>query len=180
MNTHVKTRNYIVDIEYFEKHNSYSAKTYIHRGVELVAYTSDVQLNHDGIESGSDLPLDQYLNYLRRNNHRLYKVWSPDQFNIKLQEQNEIRKCEEGVISPNVYRWRYKLLPPCRETVLDDLELFHESEKVCGNLVKWNALFGDMAYEVVDEADADIEVILTRFRTIHQHYVSRQVSPYQS
>lgn len=174
MNTTQSTKNrcarYIVNLESFEKYGCIETYTYYREdGIEVAGYTSTVVLNGDGVRAGSDLPVDKYLSYLKSNaDESNIVIWSTEEFNKMIAKKNEKYKEEHGEISVATYWWRYECMPPCRFHSYSDMEFFHMEERISGNLVTWNALVGNKAYYLVDEANGDIKHIKNRFLNMLQ------------
>jgi len=166
-------KNYIINVDYFEKYGSCQTFTYVSDGVERAAYTFNTVLNGDGVKAGIDLPVEIYLEHLKRESTGgTFEIWTPEKMEQRTKERNEKRKEESGPISVETYWWRWECLPPCRAHSYSDIHFFHISERICANLVTWNALCGDKAYELIDEADASINHIVARFRALHSSEVA--------
>ncbi|MFZ3397296.1 hypothetical protein LCS82_07625 [Vibrio harveyi] len=174
MNTAQSTNNqetrYIVNLESFEKYGCMQTYTYYREdGIEVAGYTSNTVLNGDGVRAGSDLPVDVYLSYLKSEaGSDNIVVWSEAEFNKKTAEKLEKRKEEQGEISEETYWWRYGCMPPCQYNLHSDIEFFHMAERITADLVTWNALIGNNAYYLVDEAKADVTHIKSRFIKLHK------------
>ena len=173
MNTAQSTNNqksrYIINLESFEKYGCMQTFTYFRDGVEVAGYTSQIVLNGDGERAGEDLPVDVYLTHLRtESNYDNIVVWSEAELNKKVAEKNEKRKEEQGEISEDTYWWRFECMPPCQYNRHLDIEFFHLCERETADLVTWNALIGDKAYYLIDEATADAKHIKSRFIELHK------------
>lgn len=174
MNTAQSTNNqesrYIVNLESFEKYGCMQTFTYRREdGVEVAGYTSTVVLNGDGVRAGRDLPVDVYLSHLKAEaGEDNIVVWSEAEFNEKTAEKLEKRKEEQGEISEETYWWRFECMPPCQYNRHSDIEFFHMEERITADLVTWNALIGNKAYYLVDEAKADAKRIKSRFMELNK------------
>ena len=60
--------------------------------------------------------------------------------------------------------WWYGLevLPPCRWKTVRGVELFHISERLTGDLVRWHARIGDQHFTFTDQAGADMETLAAK------------------
>jgi hypothetical protein len=114
----------------------------------------------DLVPYSNGMNLKQYL--AEKENANL-QVISQNEFNKLYDAYMESRVTEAKEITREEYEYGLNVLPPCRFSHTGDVEYFHISERIQGNLVAWYAKFDGKFYQFND------------FSTISSEYIFRKI-----
>lgn len=137
--------NYIVKLPFT---GSIESETFTDlNGVERVAYSGYLYNN-----GGECLTVSEYLALPSKAGSTIVNSETIDKL---INEYEKLLISEFKEIDSERFFYMLEVLPPCKWSTVSNVELFHVSERITGNLVSWFFKKGDQYFEKVDRDNVD-------------------------
>lgn len=96
-----------------------------------------------------------------------YKFVSSLELDVLFEAHYQYKKTKTSKITFEIFDRMLNILPPSRWTKYGDIEYFHTSEIICGNIVNWYFKYGKNYYTFIDDSSLSLDILFNKIRTIH-------------